>query len=231
VRYARFKFWETLPMFRSFAALLAAVCVAGCSSNATKDLELPVEAMGHFRLGHAEVVAPSLQKLLVSRDATEEEWVETVDLAFEKRFRRFEGDQFYHIGVSVEAYSLPPPVMLGKSALAAHVTLWRDSTQSKMNEEPKLFHVIQVFETRLGLSREEQMQHLAERLANDVEVWLREQMETQDWFAIELEEGAEDVIQTPAGDGQVADSSASDAAQGVTADEAPEGTEEAAAQG
>lgn len=174
-------------MFRLISALLLSAFVSGCAANATKDLKDPVAPMGHFRLGHAEVVAPNLQKLLVSREATPQQWIDTVDLAFEKRFRRFEGDQFYHIGVSVEAYSLPPPVVPGKSALAMHVSLWRDATHEKVTEEPKLFHIIQVFETRLGLTKEDQMKHLAEQAALDVENWMREQMETEGWFAIDYE--------------------------------------------
>ncbi len=168
-------------MKRLFAAF-AVMAALGACTEATQDLAGPTEPLGNFKLGHAEVVAPNLQQLLVSRQATPEEWIATVDRAFEQRFRRFQGDQFYHIGVSVEAYSLPPPVVPGKSALAIRVTVWDDETQAKLNKDTELFHVIQVFESRLSLTREQQMQRLAETVARDVENWMREQQAEEGWF-------------------------------------------------
>ena len=97
--------------------------------------------MGNFTLGHSIVIAPNLQKLLVSRDATADEWITTMDQAIEKRFRRFEGGKYYHFGISIEAYSLPPPIIPGKSALALRLTVWDDAAQTKLNKET---HVIQV---------------------------------------------------------------------------------------
>lgn len=179
-------------MIRIAAILSLALGLAACT-DATKDLAGPTEPLGTFKLGHAEVVAPEPQQLLVSRSATPEEWVETVDSAFEERFRRFEGDKFYHLGIKVEAYSLPPPVVPGKSALQLLVTVWDDeaarnapegqaSARAKMNAEPYVVNVIQVFESRLQLTREQQMQRLAETGALEVERWLREQQAKEGWF-------------------------------------------------
>lgn len=179
-------------MIRSIAGLALVLGLAACT-DATKDLAGPTEALGNFKLGHAEVVAPAPQQLLVSRSATPEEWVATVDSAFEERFRRFEGDKFYHLGIKVEAYSLPPPVVPGKSALQLLVTVWDDeaarnapegqqSARAKMNADPYVVNVIQVFESRLALTREEQMQRLAETGAREVEKWLREQQAAEGWF-------------------------------------------------
>jgi hypothetical protein len=169
-------------MVRIIAVLTLMLGLAACT-DPTKDLARPVDALGDFTLGHSIVVAPNLQKLLVSRDATEDEWIRTLDQSIEKRFRRYDGGKFYHFGISVEAYSLPPPVVPGKSALALRLTVWDDAAKAKMNEETHLVHVIQVFESRLALTREQQMTRLADQAALQIEQWLREQMEAEGWFA------------------------------------------------
>lgn len=168
-------------MRRFLVALPLLLALAACASS-TRDLEEPTEPMGDFRIGHIGVVAPNLQKLLVSRDATEEEWIEAVEDALGERFSRFEGDKYYHLGVSVEAYSLPPPIIPGKSAVALNVTLWDDAAQAKMNPEPKQIQVIKVFESRISKNRDQQLTGLAEEAARLVEVWLREMQESDGWF-------------------------------------------------
>ena len=168
-------------MLRILAILTLALGLGACT-DATQDLSRPVEPLGNFTLGHSIVLAPNVQRLLVSRDATPEELIEVVDGAIEKRFRRFDGGRFYHFGISVEAYSLPPPIVPGKSALALRVTVWDDAAKTKMNEETEVINVIQVFESRLQLTREEQLQRLADQAALQIEQWLRERMEQDDWF-------------------------------------------------
>lgn len=175
-----------MTMFKRFFSAGVLLLAAACT-DVTQDLAGPLEPMGDFRLGFVEVVAPNLEQLLVSRDATAEEWTAEIDKAVEARFSRFEGDQYYHLGISVEAYSLPPPVVPGKSAVAMRVTLWKDATQSKMNEETELISVIEVFESRLGLTREDQMRKLAEKGAKQIEDWLRKQMAENDWFMAPVE--------------------------------------------
>ena len=177
-------------MIRILAAFALVLGLSACS-DVPADLSEPVVALGDFKLGHSEVVAPNLQQLLVSREATAEEWIKVVDAAFEQRFRRYEGDKFYHIGVSVEAYSLPPPIVPGKSALALNVTIWDDAAQAKLNDKTKAIHVIKVFESRLSKDRDQQMQGLALEAALLVEKWLREQQEKEGWFG-GLPEVAED---------------------------------------
>ena len=168
-------------MRRFLVALPLLLALAACGSS-TRDLEQPTEPLGDFRIGHIGVVAPNLQKLLVSRDATEDEWIAAVTKALGDRFSRFEGDKYYHLGVSVEAYSLPPPIIPGKSALALNVTLWDDAARAKMNPEPKQIQIIKVFESRISKNREEQLTGLAEEAARYVEVWLREMQESDGWF-------------------------------------------------
>jgi hypothetical protein len=172
-----------MSMIRIAAAMVLALGLVACT-DATQDLSGPTEPLGNFLLGHAEVVTekPEPQKLLVSRDATPDEWIDTVDAALETRFRRFSGDQYYHLGVKVIAYSLPPPVVPGKSALHIGVTVYDDANCIKLNGKVHDVMVIQVFESRLELTREEQMTRLAETAAKELEVWLRDMQQDKGWF-------------------------------------------------
>ena len=185
-----------MTMFR-FLPILAFTGLAACT-DLTGDLAGPVEPLGDFTLGFSEVVAPNLQKLLVSRDATEEEWIEAVDKAVERRFGRFDGTKFYHFGISVEGYSLPPPVVPGKSYLAIRVTVWDDASQSKMAEEPKLITQAELFESRVSRSREETIERLAQGAALLIESWLREQQELEGWCVPDpvTEEALEEAAET-----------------------------------
>ena len=184
-------------MRRLLVAIPLVLALAACGGS-TKDLQEPTEPMGDFKVAHIGVVAPNLQKLLVSRDATDEEWITAVTDALDTRFRRFEGDKFYHIGVSIEAYSLPPPIIPGKSALALNVTIWDDAAQAKLNAEPKQIHVIKVLESRISKNREQQLQGLAEEAARLIEFWMREMQESDGWF--EGQTGAEAADAVPAED-------------------------------
>lgn len=170
-------------MIRFAAALVLTLGLAACT-DPTRDLSEPTEPLGDFVLGFVAAVAekPEPAKLLVSRDATAEEWIEVVDKAAKARFERFEGDKIYHLGLKVMAYSLPPPVVPGKSALHLAVTVFDDANCIKMNPKVHDVMVIQVFESRLNLTREQQMQRLAETAVKDLETWLREQMESEGWF-------------------------------------------------
>lgn len=168
-------------MRRLLVILPLLLSLAACG-DATRDLADPAEPIGDFQVGHIGVVAPNLQKLLVSRDATEDEWIEAMTDALSQRFDRFDGGKFYHFGVSVEAYSLPPPIVPGKSALALNVTVWDDAAQAKMNEEPKQVQIIRVIETRLASTKETQIQWLVAEAAKEVEVWMREMQESDGWF-------------------------------------------------
>ncbi len=169
-------------MFRMIAALCVGLFLAGCNASPA-DLDKPAVPIGAFKLGHAEVVAPNLQKLLISQEASKEELIAAVDGALEERFRRYEGTQYYHIGVSIEAYSIPPSFAPGKSAIALRATVWDDALAKKLNEETELFHVIRVFESRLNLSREDQIKLLAEEGALLIEKWMRKEHDANGWFA------------------------------------------------
>ena len=180
-------------MFRNFSALCAFILLVACNAPPA-DLLKPIEPMGQFKLGHAEVVAPNLEKLLVSQDVSKEELIAAMDGALEQRFRRYEGTQYYHLGVSIEAYSLPRPFVPGKSALALRVTVWDDAAGEKLNEESEVIHVIQVIESRISMTREDRIQRLVETGALMIEKWMREQHEANGWFA---ERQAAELVQLP----------------------------------
>ena len=120
-------------MFRLIPALGLVLGLAACA-NGQSQLGEPLEPIGDFKLGHAAVVAPNLVEGPVSRNATEEEWIASVDEAVEERFRRYEGDSFYHMGISIEGFVLAQPgvplVFSPKSALILRVTVWDDASQS-----------------------------------------------------------------------------------------------------
>lgn len=170
---------------RRIAVLLATLTCLGACASGERQLSQPVEPIGDFKLGFAEVVAPNLVKGPLSREATQEDWIAAVDVALEQRFGRYSGDKFYHLGVSVEAYVLAQPgvplVFSPKSALIARVTVWDDATQTKLNAETHQVTVLESFsaETVVGSgltqSAEEQMRGLSANLALQIENWMRRQ--------------------------------------------------------
>lgn len=183
-------------MIRIAAALTCGLFLTACGKGPT-DLDKPVTPLGDFELGFSEVVAPNVQKLLISRDVPKDELIASVDAAVEERFQRYEGGKLYHFGISVEAYSLPPALVPGKSALALRVTIWDDAEAAKVNDEAHLLHVIKVFESRISTNRDDQLKALSQDAAFEIEKWMREQHEMQGWFgpktaaedAAEAEEG------------------------------------------
>ncbi|SPF77731.1 hypothetical protein [Pseudoprimorskyibacter insulae] len=166
--------------------------LSACSSDGAKQLQAPVEPLGNFRLGFAEVVAPNLVKGPASRDATKEEWIAAMDEALETRFKRYEGDHFYHIGASVEGFVLAQPgiplVLSPKSALILRVTIWDDATQTKLNEETELITALEQLsgETLVGSgltqSKKQQMDNLTANAALLVERWMRSKQKSDGWF-------------------------------------------------
>ena len=178
-------------MIRLFALLAGFALLAACTAPSPED---PLEDLGAFRLGHNVVVASKMQMGPVSRKATEEEWVAALTDAVADRFGRYDGDQLYHLGISVEGYMLAPPglpvVYNPKSALIINVTVWDDAAGKKLNEEVEQFTI---FETPTGGSllvgsghertKEEQMQGLARNAVARVEAWMVEMHAEHGWFA------------------------------------------------
>ena len=187
-------------MPRVTVILFALLVAAGCTDNRSLD-GTPTEDLGAFRLGHNVVVASKMQQVIISRNATEEEWVTALTAAIDDRFSRYEGSDLFHFGVSVEGFSLAPPgipvIAAPKSVLFINVTVWDDAAGKKINEKP---HQILVFESLTGgsivgtgytQSREEQLAGLAFNAAYRIEAWLAEQHAENNWFAADATQGDE----------------------------------------
>ena len=178
-------------MFRLIPALGLVLGLAACA-NGQRDLEKQADPLGDFKLGHAAVVAPNIVKGPVSREASPEEWIDEVDAAIEERFRRYDGEKFYHLGISIEGYVLAQPgvplVFSPKSALIVRVTVWDDATQTKLNAEPEQITALESFsaETVVGSgvtqSKAEQMRNLSVNVALQIEKWMRRMQREEGWF-------------------------------------------------
>ncbi|MBK5926317.1 hypothetical protein [Rhodobaculum claviforme] len=184
-----------MSVFRtSLAVVLAGVLLAGC--NSARDLDDPTVPLGDFYFGHNIVVAENAQRGPLSREAGAEEWEEVLRSEMDRRFRRFDGDRLYHLAIGVEGYILAVPgipvVASPKSALIFSVSVWDDAAGGRINTP----HRITVLESVSGgnlissglvMSREEQMQDLAQNAARSIEVWMRDNI---DWFGGDPDAGS-----------------------------------------
>lgn len=177
-------------MIRVFFILSMVLTLAACAED--KALDKPTQDLGAFTLGHNIVVAPKVQKVPISREATKEEWIESLTKAIDDRFSRYDGDQLYHFGVSVEGFALAPPgvplVFAPKSALVINVTVWDDAAGKKLNEEPEQLVVFEnlgnapIVGSGYVNTREEQLENLSFNAAHRIERWLVEMRKEKGWF-------------------------------------------------
>lgn len=161
--------------------------LAACSATPT---DTGPADLGAFKFGHNVVVADNVRKGAMSRDADIDEMEAVLKAEIDRRLRRYDGDQLYHLGVSVDGYVLAAPgipvVVSPKSILIIGVSVWDDAAGKKINDKP---HQITVYE-RAGagvligsgytMSREQQLRELSENAAFEIEKWLAE---NADWFA------------------------------------------------
>lgn len=177
-------------MMRLLALVASLLVLTACSQQQVDQSR--VAELGDFRLGHNIVIASKMQMVPASRKATEEEWVTALTDAFADRFERYEGNQLFHFGVSVEGYMLAPPgiplVAAPKSAVVLNITIWDDTEARKLNETP---HQMLIFESLdkgpvVGSgytnTREEQLANLAFNASRELEKWLADQQEEFGWF-------------------------------------------------
>ena len=178
-------------MSRLLIGLAFALALSACGDGA-RDLRKPLRPLGDFKLGHAIVVAPNIVQGPASRAATADEWIAGVDAALEQRFRRYEGDRFYHLGVSVEGYVLAQPgiplVFNPKSVLIVKVTAFDDALGIKLNEEPEQITALEAVSARtivgsgVTQSKEQQMKLLSDNIALQIENWMRRMQRENGWF-------------------------------------------------
>lgn len=191
-------------MIRVLAVLMTVVTLAAC--NGASDLGDAPTPLGDFNLHHNIVVAPKAQKGPLSREVSKDELAAAVKAATAERFGRYDGDRFYHFGISVEGYVLAQPgiplVFAPKSILILNLTVWDDAKNKKLNSEP---HQITVFESfdqgpvvgsGYTKSAEEQLKNLSQNAAKSIENYLVKQNREQGWFnggvAIAAPSGPED---------------------------------------
>lgn len=186
---------------RACVSLVALAVLAACSSP-TNELTDPPEALGNFSLGYNVIIADNAQQVPPSRSATPEEWEALIEAKVQERLGRYEGEKLYHLGISVDGYSIAipgiPVVLAPKSAMIISVNVWDDATQIKLTEEPKQLTVLEslsgesVIGTGLTKSREEQMENMAFNAARAIERFLLTNAEA--WFEA-TEAVAEDVAE------------------------------------
>ena len=174
-------------MKRAFLGLLVLVLVA---CGAEEDLSLTPEPLGQFRLGHNIAIADNVQLGPFSREMSEDDIEATVQNAVAKRLRRYDGDGLYHLGVVVGGLVLAQPgvpvVYSPKSVMIIDVTVFDNTTQKKLNEEPHRIFASEGFRNSVpflgsGYVRgpEKQLENLSADAAKKIEDWL---VENPDWF-------------------------------------------------
>jgi hypothetical protein len=185
-------------LLRTAAALALSAVLASCSAPAAmREASRPEGALGDFRLGFVIVTAETPAVGPLSRTATAEEWEEVLAEAIRRELGGYEGDRLYHIGVSVDGYTLAlpgiPVVASPKSVLGIGVTVWDDAKGEKLNAEPRRMAVFEslggdtVLGSGLTRGKREQMEDLAANAARKIHLWLRENAA---WFGVGAEAGA-----------------------------------------
>lgn len=185
-------------MTRVLSLLALLVTLTACA-NGQRQIEQDFDPLGDFKLGHAVVLAPNIVKGPLSRNATEEEWIAALDKEVEARFRRYQGDKFYHLGISIEAYVLAAPgiplVLSPKSALIVRVLVRDDAAGARLNEESQLLTVLEsasantMIGSGLTQSKEKQMENLSANMALRIENWMRKMQREEGWFGGEFATG------------------------------------------
>jgi hypothetical protein len=165
-------------------AILAALSVATVlSACAVPDPDTEEQVpLGDFRLDLNVAVTDNASKMGVSRTATAEEWEEVLEAAIDKRFRRYEGEKFYHISYSLDGYILATKggrlALAPRSAMSVTVHVWDSETKTRLEERSKQILVLEQLdgETFIGSgffnTKEQQMQNLAAQFSKAVERWL-----------------------------------------------------------
>lgn len=179
-----------------FTPLALIATLVACAAGDPLDEELP--PMGDFRLAHNIVVAENMQQVPPSRNATPEEWQAILESEIDRRFRGYEGDRLYHIGVAVDGYALAPPgipiVLSPRSILVLSVNIWDDELGRKLHDEAEQIIVFEgsspetlLVGSGIARNRTEQMQVLARNAARRIQLFM---LENPEWFDISAAEAA-----------------------------------------
>ena len=170
--------------------IFSIACLVGCVSDIATQ-EKP-DAIGEFRLGYAVVIGKEMIKGPLSRVGDTEKIIAVVKEVIAKRLSVYEGGQYYHVAVKIDAYVLGQPgiplLISPKSALVMQVTVWDDDKKAKINEVPVQMTVLEGLSLKtfigsgLTQSAEVQIANLGEAAALRIEDWIRKQHEAEGWF-------------------------------------------------
>ncbi len=159
---------------------LTAFVLSACSSGVMEENPEPI---GDFRLGHTVISEENAEKAPISRESEPGLLKDSLHEAVVERLGRYRGRSWYHISISIDAYSLSgggiPVIASPRSALALRVTIWDDATAERLNVEPHLLTVLEptspetVIGSGLVRTPEEQAEALAFYAAELIERWLK----------------------------------------------------------
>ena len=176
---------------RVLIPVLLLVALAACSAP-VRDLGGPPVPLGDFRLGHNVVVTPKTQKVPLGRELDKGVMETMLKEAVAERFGRYEGDRLVHFGVSIESYFLAPPgvpiVAAPKSAMIILLSVWDDSTNTKLTKEPHQIVAVESIDqgpligSGYTKSAEEQFENLSKNAAKQIETYLVKRNEEDGWF-------------------------------------------------
>lgn len=178
-------------MLRILFPVLMLLAVAACSAP-VRDLGGPPVPLGDFRLGHNVVVTPKTQKVPAGRELEKDVMETMLKEAVAERFGRYEGDRLFHFGISIESYFLAPPgvpiVAAPKSAMIIRLSVWDDSNNTKLTEEPHQIIVVESVDqgpligSGYTKSAEEQFKNLSQVAVKQIETYLVKRNDEDGWF-------------------------------------------------
>ncbi len=159
---------------------IAAFALSACSPAKIEESPPPI---GDFRLGHTIVSEKGSEPAPISRRVEPGVVKMKLEEAIEDRLGRHKGNKWYHLAISIGAYSLSgggiPIVASPRSGLVIEVTVWDDAAAAKLNPEPRAFTIIEptspetVFGSGFVRTPEEQAEILSISAADLIEKWLK----------------------------------------------------------
>lgn len=183
-------------MLRILTLITGLALMGACTQTQVYE---PPESLGEFRFGINYATAENAIQGPVSRDATPEEWKTAIESAMENRLGRYNGSQTIDIGIRLGGYALAPgaiPPINPKSTAIVDVVVY-DTTTKEILAKDKRFQVFEDTTTKSYLigsgytrTREEQIQGLSLKIADQIEEWLAEEHLANGWF-----DGRPDLIQ------------------------------------
>lgn len=179
-------------ILRFLFPVLMLLALAACSAPVRDLGEAPVP-LGDFRLGHNVVVTPKTQKVPLGRELEKDVMETMLKEAVDQRFGRYDGDGLVHFGISIESYFLAPPgvpiVASPKSAMIILLSVWDDTRNVKLTEEPHQIVAVESIDqgpligSGYTKTAEEQFENLSRNAVKQIETYLLERHQEDGWFS------------------------------------------------